>query len=114
MRSKAAKRNNRRILASMTDQKTPEAIRSRVMDLERMSVEEIAALPRPKITDQVEVMAQAQVMFARMAKIMSKPGGKEALQDAWEQAKGDVNLQPKSFLAKIAMGAVDGILGKSK
>ena len=104
MQSKAAKRYKRRLLASMTDQQTPEAVRSRVMELEKLSTPEIAALPRPALSDQVEVMAQAQVMMGRLHTLRQLPGGDEVLAEAWEKVGNELRGKGAPLAARMAFG----------
>lgn len=110
MQSKAAKRHKRRLLAQMTDQSTPEAVRARVMDLEKLSTHEIAARPRPALSDQVEVMAQAQVMMGRVHQLRQQPGGKEALAEAMDKVGGDLRDQKAPLLARMVFGLVGKFL----
>lgn len=107
MQSKAAKRHKRRLLASMTDQQTPEAVRARVMELERLDTRDIAALPMAGLMDdETEMMARVQVMVGRMSSLARSPGGKEAMAEAFHNAGAEMRAKNASLLQRAALTLV--------
>lgn len=112
MQSKAAKRYKRRLLAQMSDQATPEAIRSRVMDLERMSMPEIMALPPLTVeSDQDEILSRAAVVLARVYEMSRKPGSQKAMGEALAKVSEDMAKQGASPIQRMALDVVGKLFG---